>query len=99
MDNEEIEKALRSLDGIERASPSPFFSTRVQARLARRLAEKTRPSWVVRPAYALASLGLVLVLNASAAYYFQQHVDQHEEEHFVDGVAGDLGADATALDW
>lgn len=97
--NEEIERTLRSLEGIERASPPPFFSTRVQARLARRLAGKTRTSWVSRPAYALASLGLVLVLNVSAAFYFQQHLYQHEEEHFVDGVAGDLGAEATALDW
>lgn len=99
MNNEEIEKTLRSLEGIERASPSAFFSTRVQARLANRLAEKTRLSWMARPAYVLATLSVVLVLNASAAFYFQHHIDQHEEEHFVDGVAGDLGADATALDW
>lgn len=99
MDNQEIEKTLHSLDSIERASPSPFFSTRVQARLAHRLAGKTRPAWVTRPAYVLASLSVVLLLNVSAAFYFQQHIDQHEEEHFVDGVAGDLGADATALDW
>lgn len=97
--HDEIEKTLRSIDGIERASPPPFFSTRVEARLARRQAEKAPVSWVFRPAYALASLGLVLMLNVSAAVYFQQHLDRHEEEQFVNGQAGDLGAEATVLDW
>lgn len=97
--NEEIEKTLRSFDGIERASPSPFFSTRVQARLAHRLSEKTSIRGVFRPAYALASLCFVLMLNVSAAFYFQQHLDQHEEEQFVDGAAADLGAEANVLDW
>lgn len=97
--DDEVEKTLRSLDGIERASPPPFFSTRVQARLERRQADRTAVSWVSRPAYALATLGLVLMLNVSAAVYFQQHLDQHEEQQFFDGMAGDLGAEATVLDW
>jgi hypothetical protein len=67
----EINAMLNSLDGLEKASPGPFFYTRVSARLQR---EET--SWwsnlagfVARPSVALATLFLIFLLNAVALMY------------------------------
>ena len=67
-----VEEALNSLDGMERATPGPFFFTRVQARLQREdgSAWDQTLSFITRPAVALAGLCLVVLLNA-AAFYLQ----------------------------
>jgi hypothetical protein len=36
--DEEIERTLQSLEGIQQAKPSPFFYTRLQARMSRKQA-------------------------------------------------------------
>ena len=60
-----IEEALDSVADIRRAEPKPFFFTRVMARLAR----EEKSVWeiicrvVTRPAVALSSITLVLLLN------------------------------------
>ena len=36
MENRDTEHILNSLDGLQKASPGPFFYTRVQARLQKR---------------------------------------------------------------
>jgi hypothetical protein len=60
-----VDKALESLDGIQRAEPRPFFFTRVNARLRR--VEKniweTIGSFVTRPVVTIAGLVLVLAIN------------------------------------
>ena len=60
-----IERALESLDGMQRATPQPWFFTRVKARLQRE--EKTVweliGSFLSKPAVAMAGLGLILILN------------------------------------
>lgn len=60
-----IERALESLDGMQRATPQPWFYTRVKARLQRE--EKTIwesiGSFLSKPAVAMAGLGMILVLN------------------------------------
>lgn len=63
---QKIEEALKSLDGIQRAEPSPFFYTRLMARIEK----KERNVWetlsgvVSRPVVAFATLVLILFLNA-----------------------------------
>lgn len=60
-----IENALESLDGIQRATPQPWFYTRVKARLQRE--EKTVwesiGSFLSKPAVAMAALTAILMLN------------------------------------
>lgn len=62
---ENIDTILDSLDGLQRATPGPFFFTRVSARLQR---EQKTP-WqrlarlVTRPSIAIGGLCLVLLLN------------------------------------
>src|SRR3954469_2881220 len=61
-----VEKALSSIDGIERAVPQPWFFARIKARLSKE--EKTVwvkiGSFLSKPVVAIAGLCLVLTLNA-----------------------------------
>ena len=74
--HKEIENILNSLDGIKKASPGDFFFTRVQARLQKeeislwgRIA-----TFMAKPSVAMATLGLICLLNA-AAFFYQQESD------------------------
>ncbi|MBC7947461.1 MAG: hypothetical protein H7Y42_06250 [Chitinophagaceae bacterium] len=61
-----VSEALESLDGIQRAEASPWFLTRVKARLEREESnvwEKTG-RFLSRPVVAFAGLVLILGLNA-----------------------------------
>ena len=63
--NKKIDEAMQSLDGIEKASPRPFFFTRLEARMQR---EKSRweiiSSFVAKPIVAFACICLVIMINA-----------------------------------
>lgn len=63
---EEIERTLQSLEGIQPAEPNPFFYTRLQARMEQKFVKKT--GWQWRPIYVYAALGLVLLLNFATIY-------------------------------
>ena len=69
---QKVEKALSSLDGIQRATPGPFFFTRVQARVQRQTGSgwDQAISFITRPAVALVGLCIILLLNA-AAFWLQ----------------------------
>jgi len=95
---EEVDKTLGSVAGIERAEPNPFFLTRVEGRLAQR--QSVGPTaWLFRPVWAVASLGLVLALNLSAVLYVREQLDRHEQEQESVGLTSEWGLDATLLDW
>ena len=68
------EAILDSLEGMQKASPGPFFFTRVQARL-----QKDEVSlwgrfagFMTKPGVALATLFLIFLLNAVALFYQQK---------------------------
>jgi hypothetical protein len=69
---EKIEQAMNSLDGLQRATPEPWFFTRVKGRM---LKEEKTP-WIIlsallaRPAVSFVSLMVVLLLNGF--FLFQQ---------------------------
>lgn len=62
---ENINAAMNSLDGIQRATPGPFFFTRVNARQER----MQKSPWqvmartITRPAVIISGLCLVLLIN------------------------------------
>ncbi|HET7119089.1 MAG TPA: hypothetical protein VFI29_21530 [Hanamia sp.] len=64
--NKNIEDALNSIDGIKKASPNPYFFTRLEARM-----QKEKGIWeeissfVARPLVAFACICLVIMVNAS----------------------------------
>lgn len=98
--DDEVEKTLRSLDGIERADPQPFFLTRVQARLDRRQSlAAVRTSWLFRPAYLAASLGVVLLINVGAVFYVHDRLMQHEQTQAEATLSTEWQVESTVLDW
>jgi len=67
--DQEIEATLNSLDEVGRAEMSPFFYTRVEARLQRRNTEATdsfMQRLITRPALAVSILTVFLILNIVA---------------------------------
>jgi hypothetical protein len=61
------EELLNSLDGCQRATVSPYFYTRLKAKmqsLQDREMPMTKSSWIVRPAYAFSLIIIVLLINA-----------------------------------
>lgn len=67
--NKKIEEAMRSFDGIEKASPRPFFFTRLEARMKN---EKSIweeiSSFVAKPAIAIACICLVVMINVAVVF-------------------------------
>jgi hypothetical protein len=63
--NNKIEEILSSLDDCSRATAPDFFYTRLKARMEKMNGPvAVRPSWVLKPVYAIATVLAVLVLNA-----------------------------------
>ena len=64
--NKKIDEALQSLEGIAKATPRPFFFTRLEARMQR---EKSKweiiSSFVLRPAIVFAGICFILVINVA----------------------------------
>lgn len=71
--NPKTEEILNSLDGIGRATPQPFLYTRVMARLTK---DATSTHWermaslVSRPAFAIATIALFLLINVAVVFHF-----------------------------
>lgn len=69
--NSKIEHTLSSLDGLQPVSPSPWFLTRVRAKLS---SIEPQDSWgrassfIARPVFIVAALLLVLIFNVVMLY-------------------------------
>ena len=80
MNNEKdnkIEQILNSLDGNQQAEVPEFFYTRLKARMERELGQEntSNKAWILRPAYAVATLVLVLVINIAVILKGEQATD------------------------
>ena len=64
--NNEVEKTLQSLDGLQRAQANPFLYTRIRAKLEQRENSSWEKvfSFVNRPVVALAILFTVILVNS-----------------------------------
>jgi hypothetical protein len=68
--NKKTEEILNSLDGISKAAAPDFFYTRLEAKMVARLGSNTEAvapghrAWALRPAYAVAALVVVLLINS-----------------------------------
>jgi hypothetical protein len=61
---QQVEEILGSLDSRQKATAPDFFYTRLKARMDKEHVKEPR-SWILRPAYAIGAMGLVLVFNAA----------------------------------
>lgn len=67
--NKKIEDTMRSLDGMQKVSPAPFFFTRLEARMQREKgAWEKLSSFIAKPIVAFACICLVIMINATAIF-------------------------------
>ena len=65
-----VEQILNAWDGAKRAEAPAFFYTRLKARMVvQQTGTETPKSWILRPVFVVASLVLVIIINAFI--YFQ----------------------------
>lgn len=63
--NKKVEDAMLSLDGIEQASPNPFFFTRLEARIQKEIGAWDKvSSFFAKPIIAFACICLVIMINS-----------------------------------
>lgn len=63
--SKKIDEVMQSLNGVEKASPSPFFFTRLEARMEREKSSWEKiSSFVAKPVVAFACICLVIMINA-----------------------------------
>ena len=63
--NKKVEEILGSLDGMQRSTAPDFFYTRLKARMEKGYESATPKSWILRPAYALSALLVIVLVNAA----------------------------------
>jgi len=78
--NRKVEDILNSLDGMKRASTPAYFYTRLKARMEKGLEPAVSKPWFLRPAYALAALVLVILINAAVIFQGQDAVENNNTE-------------------
>ena len=67
--DKKIEETMRSFDGIEKASPRPFFFTRLEARMQNQKSIwEEISSFVAKPMIAFACICLIIMINAAAIF-------------------------------
>lgn len=68
--DKKIEEIMQSLDGIEKATPAPFFFSRLEARMQKEKSVwENISSFVAKPVYAFACICLVILVNASVILF------------------------------
>lgn len=85
--NKKTEEILSSLDGLAKATAPDFFYTRLKARMEKGLEPGTRKLWIWRPAYALAALVLLMVLNAAILLQGQGRNENSDNNNIADAEA------------
>ena len=79
---QEIERTLSSLDGMDRAQPDQFFFTRLRARMQRVV---PLDAWerfigiITRPAIAFTAIALILGLNGTLAFMQWKPAERTEQ--------------------
>lgn len=67
--NQKIGKTMHSFDGIEKASPRPFFFTRLEARMQNQKSIwEEISSFVAKPMVAFACICLIVIINAAVIF-------------------------------
>lgn len=61
--NNKIDEILNSLDGVKKAVVRDFFYTRLMARMQKGIEANNKRIWILRPAYAVVALLLIVAIN------------------------------------
>lgn len=89
------EEIINSLDGIQRAEPTPFLYTRVHARLVKKQDNMflTAFAFITRPAFVMAMVMLILLVNGYIM--FNRSAFQHNQEEIGQTIAAEYGRQNT----
>ncbi len=70
VDSSQIENTLSSLDKVQRATPQPFFYTRLTARLSNSQQNiwELFSAYITRPSIAFSGISLIIIMNIMAAW-------------------------------
>ncbi|MDX2245683.1 MAG: hypothetical protein SF052_02835 [Bacteroidia bacterium] len=73
--SEEVRQTMESLDTLTRATPGPFFYTRLKARMegSQNIAMPLWYSWVLQPRWSLPVITMLVILNIGAIWWTQNH--------------------------
>jgi hypothetical protein len=76
-----IDEVMQSLNGVEKASPSPFFFTRLEARMEREKSSWEKiSSFVAKPVVAFACICLVIMINAWVIFSSRNSQNSTEQQ-------------------
>lgn len=81
-----VEEALGSIDQIGRAQANPFLYTRVKAAISDSTDSGAWYSYLRKPAFALATVALVVAMNAWVIFHSSENTTvtvQEDEQQFV----------------
>ena len=87
--NKKIEEILGSLDGVQRAEVPSFFYTRLKARMEKGQYTAPQKHWALRPVYALATLAIVILLNAVVLLKGQSQENNASETETYQSIAAE----------
>jgi hypothetical protein len=76
-----IEETLKAFEGISQAEPSPFYYTRLKARMEKELLQpKTVLGFQLKPIYAYSIFFALVVINIFAISNFKNHQNHPLQE-------------------
>lgn len=84
--DQEVDKTLQSLDGLDRAVANPFLFTRIKARMVLWTFGEKQNSWYIvtsflsRPVVAIAILAAVVAINSWAVFGTTEQISNQEKE-------------------
>jgi hypothetical protein len=91
--NDEVDKTMQSFEGIEAASPKPFFYTRLKARMENQQQYLPKQvQWVLKPAFVFSTMAVILLLNiVSVANYSPKNNQATSNSQTLEGFAMEYG--------
>jgi hypothetical protein len=93
-----IDETMQSLDGIEKASPRPFFFTRLEARMQRGKNKwEIISSFVARPAIVIASMCLIIIINATVIFSSSSFTGSSDKQSNEIGTADEYNSVSAPL--
>ena|SRR5438552_2468131 len=98
--NNKIDQILNSLDGNQRAEVPDFFYIRLKARMEREPGRKNgaNKAWILRPAYALTTLVIVLVINIAVILKGEQATESNNNNNNDTETAQSIAAEYSLND-
>jgi hypothetical protein len=93
-----VEEILNSLDHIQRATPRPFFYTRLMAKLDRQSSQWEKViSFITKPAFAIAVIVLFLFLNIVILYNSSPKTTTTPQDDSSLAIENDYGLSVPSL--